>query len=154
MFYSPHLNRWGLFFYERSKNNEQRTDLYCEHRRSSGTYRKHRASGLHHPPVRELLSANGSVINIREPGYYDVDISATFTAAAAGDVTLTLLQDGVPVPGATATSTITTATTQVENSAIMATVRVMCCGNSNLSVLVGGTAAPTISNMAVQVTKI
>ena len=100
------------------------------------------------------ISANGSVINIREPGYYDVDISATFTADAAGNVTLTLLQDGVPVPGATATSTITTATTQVENSAIMATVRVMCCGNSNLSVLVGGTAAPTISNMAVQVTKI
>ena len=61
---------------------------------------------------------------------------------------------GVPVPGATATATITTATTQVENSAIMATVRVMCCGNSNLSVLVGGTAAPTISNMAVQVSRI
>lgn len=100
------------------------------------------------------ISANGAVINIRERGYYDVDISATFTAAAAGNVTLTLLQDGVPVPGATATSTIDTATTQVENIAIAATVRVMCCGNSNISVIVGGTTAPTISNMAVQVTKI
>lgn len=102
----------------------------------------------------QCISANGSIINLREPGYYDVDISITFTAAAAGDVSFTLLQDGVAVPGATASTTITTAETQIENVGIEATVRVMCCGNANLSVLVGGTAATTVSNMAVQVTKV
>lgn len=102
----------------------------------------------------KCIDATGSAINLFEPGYYDVDISATMTAAAAGDVILTLTQDGTPVTGATATASIATPATQFENVAIVATIRVKCCGNANLAVLVGGTTAPTIRNMAVQVTKV
>ena len=100
------------------------------------------------------IDATGSTINLAEPGYYDVDLSATVTAAAAGNVSLTLRQDGTPVAGATATATIATATTQFENLAITAAIRVKCCGNANLDVLVGGTAAPTVQNMAVRVVKV
>lgn len=102
----------------------------------------------------KCIDATGSAINLFEPGYYDVDISATMTAAAAGDVILSLTQDGTPVPGATATASIATPTTQFENVAIVATVRVKCCGNANLAVLVGGTTSPTVRNMAVRVVKV
>ena len=93
------------------------------------------------------IDATGSAINLSEPGFYDVDISATITAAAVGDVIFTLTQDGVPVAGATAN-------TQFENVDITAIIRVKCCGNANLAVVVGGTTAPTVRNMAVRVVKV
>lgn len=100
------------------------------------------------------IDATGSAINLTDEGYYLVDVSATVTAAVAGDVTLALAQNGVPVPGATAAVTIATANTQTENLSITALVRVMYCGNANLSVLVDGTAAPTIENMAFRAVKV
>ena len=100
------------------------------------------------------IGATGSAINVEEPGYYDVDVSATITAAAAGDVILSLTQDGVPVAGATATASIATANTQFENVDITAVIRVKCCGNANLAVLAGGTTAPTVKNMAIRVVKV
>ena len=99
------------------------------------------------------IDASGSAINLREPGYYAVAISATLTAADVGTVTLNLQQNGVNVPGATASVAITTAGTQVENVAIVAIIRVLCCGDSALTISVGGTTAPTISNLAITVTR-
>lgn len=99
------------------------------------------------------IDASGSAINLREPGYYAVAISATLTAAAVGTVTLNLQQNGVNVPGATDSVSITTANTQIENIAIVAIIRVLCCGDAALTVSVGGTTAPTISNMAITVTR-
>lgn len=101
----------------------------------------------------DCIDASGSAINLREPGYYAVAISATLTAAAVGTVTLNLQQNGVNVPGATASVSITTAGTQVENVAIVAIIRVLCCGDAALTVSVGGTTAPTISNLAITVTR-
>ena len=102
----------------------------------------------------KCLDATSSAINLSDPGYYLVNVSATFTAAAAGNVTLSLQQDGVAVAGATGTETIATATTENANIALNAIVRVMCCGNSRLSIVVGGTAAPTISNLAIGVVRL
>lgn len=102
----------------------------------------------------QCIDATGSAINVQESGYYDVDVSASVTAAAAGDVILSLTQDGVPVPGARAAATVTTATTQIVDLGFNAVIRVMCCGNANLSVLVAGTAAPTIQNMGFRVVKV
>ena len=45
----------------------------------------------------KCIDATGSAINLTERGYYDVAVSVTFTAAVAGNVRLTLLQDGVEV---------------------------------------------------------
>lgn len=101
----------------------------------------------------KCIDATGSAINLNESGYYDVDVSATFTAAAAGNVTLTLQQDGVPVAGATGTETIATANTEYANIAFLPKVRVKCCGNARLSVVVGGSTAPTIYNLAIGVEK-
>lgn len=100
------------------------------------------------------IDATGSAINLTDAGYYLVDVSATVTAAVAGNVALALTQNGVPVPGARAAATITTVDTQVETMDISAVIRVMCCANANLSVLVDGTAAPTVQNMALRVVKV
>ena len=102
----------------------------------------------------KCLDANGSAINLSDPGYYLVNVSATFSAAAVGNVTLALHQDGVLVAGATGTETIATATTENANISLTAIVRVMCCGNSRLSVVVDGTTAPTISNLAIGVVRL
>lgn len=100
------------------------------------------------------ISMNGSAINVAEPGYYDVDVSATFTAPVAGNVTVALLQEGVAVPGGTATTTITTPTTQVENIGITATIRVPCGAAPDALTLVVSGVAATFSNVAVRVTKV
>lgn len=102
----------------------------------------------------KCLDATGSAINLSDPGYYLVNVSATFSAAAVGNVTLALQQDGVAVAGATGAETIATATTENANIALNAIVRVMCCGNSRLSIVVGGTTAPTISNLAIGVVRL
>ena len=100
------------------------------------------------------IDATGSAVNLIESGYYLVDVSTTITAATAGNVILALTQNGVPVSGATAAATITTVDNQTENLSITALVRVMCCNTANLSVLVDGTAAPTVQNMALRVVKV
>lgn len=100
------------------------------------------------------IDATGSAVNLVEPGYYIVDVSASVTAAVAGDVVLALTQNGVPVSGVRAATTITTANTQIENMAMTAVIRVMCCDTANLSVLVDGTAAPTVQNMALRAVKV
>ena len=102
----------------------------------------------------KCIDATGSAINLTERGYYDVAASATFTAAVAGNVRLTLLQDGVEDPGATASETITTAVTEIANICIVAVVRVQCCDTSSLSVRVDGTTAPTISSMAIKAVRV
>ena len=97
------------------------------------------------------IRADGNVINLTDPGYYDVELQATVAAAAAGNVVLQMLANGVEIPGAVATANIATADTQIETIGISCVVRVNCCNDVTLSVAVAGTAAPTISNMAVKV---
>ena len=100
------------------------------------------------------IDATGSAINLGGPGYYLVDVSASATAAATGDVTISLAQDGVLIPGVTATATVSTINTQTVNLKIVGIVRVMCCDSSSLTIVVGGTTAPTVVNMSVSVVKV
>lgn len=100
------------------------------------------------------VSSSGNAINLNERGYYNIDISATFTASAAGNVTLTVFQNGVAIPGATATTTITTDATQVASLSIPAVARVLdSCSTSAITVVLTGTAA-TFSNVAAVVNKL
>lgn len=55
---------------------------------------------------------SGSAISLQKSGIYQVTITAIISAPTAGDVTLTLFENGVAIPGALATETITTATTE------------------------------------------
>lgn len=51
-------------------------------------------------------------LTLQHSGFYKVTAVVTFTAPTAGDVTLQFAENGVPVTGATATETITTANTE------------------------------------------
>lgn len=97
------------------------------------------------------LDLNGNGITINESGYYDVDISVTATAAAAGNITVTLLKDGVAVPGATATETA--AANGTVALPITPLVRQMCGSGSTLTLVLTGTAA-TINNVSVKIIRV
>ena len=75
----------------------------------------------------KCISADGESIVLLEPGYYLVTMTATATAAAVGNVELGIQQDGVAVPGATATETVATAGTEYVNLSFAPAVRVRCC---------------------------
>lgn len=104
-------------------------------------------------PVLNLSGTNAIVIN--ESGYYDFNVNVTFTATTAGNVTITMLLNGVPVLGFTATTNIATATTQVATISIPAPdIRVFCNGTpATVSFVVSGIAITT-SNIAVSAHKL
>lgn len=64
--------------------------------------------------------------NVAVPGYYELTATVTFTAAAAGDVTIAAYQNGEAIPGIVATETITTPTTEVRTLSLHGIVRVRC----------------------------
>lgn len=99
------------------------------------------------------IDLSGTAINICGRGYYDVDISVTANATAAGTVTVTLFKDGVAVPGATASATAPAAGDAV-NLSIEALVREMCCDNTSTLTLVLTGAAATVTNVAAVVEKL
>ena len=101
------------------------------------------------------LGLSGNAIQIDGAGYYDIDVSITAAPTAAGNVTVTMLKDGVAIPGATATQSTTAANNPV-NLSISSLVREFCpcCdGLSNLTFVLTGTAA-SISNVAIVVEKL
>lgn len=95
---------------------------------------------------------SGTTINVTKKGWYLVSVSATFTAPATGDVTISMLQNGVEVSGATATESITVADTQPRNISFTSVIRVNCCSPSTLSFEVSGSGA-TITNFATAIVK-
>ena len=58
---------------------------------------------------------SGSSISLQHSGIYKISVSATFTSPVAGDVTLQLFENGVSIPSALATETITTADTETRS---------------------------------------
>lgn len=100
------------------------------------------------------LSGNSVAITDCGSNYYLVTVIGTFTAPVAGVVTLNLQQNGVNVTGATASTTVTTATTEVRSLSFTALVRTFNNqGIDSLSVVNTGVAA-TFSNIAVAVVKL
>ncbi len=96
-----------------------------------------------------LPTSDGVLLN--KPGYYKVNASVTFTAPAAGTISIQLQKNGVNVPGVTASTTITTATTEVRTLNISGIVRVNCGeGISTLNILNAGEEI-TLNNAAFDV---
>lgn len=58
------------------------------------------------------FETSGENLTLQHSGFYKVTAVVTFTAPTAGDVTLQFAENSVPVLGASATETITTATTE------------------------------------------
>lgn len=100
------------------------------------------------------LSGNSIALTDCGSNYYLVSVNATFTVPAAGVVTLNLQQNGVNVTGATASTTVTTPTTEVRSLAFTAIIRTFNNqGIDSLSVVNAGVAA-TFSNIAISVEKL
>lgn len=87
------------------------------------------------------INVNGNAINIQGTGYYDVMIGATVTAPAAGNVTLSLYQDGALI--AQGSETIAAANDPA-SIAFPAGVKVNC--SSALTLVVDATAGNPIVN--------
>ena len=102
------------------------------------------------------IAVSGNSIALTDCGsnYYLVTVNATFTAPVAGIITLNLQQNGVNVVGATASTTITTATTEVRSLSFEKIIRTFNTnGLDSLSVVNAGLAA-TFSNIEVSVIKL
>lgn len=97
------------------------------------------------------IAQNGDGIALNETAYYDVSANVTVTATEAGDISVTLLVNGTPYPGAIATATATAAGTVV--LPIDAIVRVGCCdGVKSLTLQLS--AAGTVQNVSVSVERV
>lgn len=95
---------------------------------------------------------NGNAVNITNAGYYDVDASVTVAPTAAGTVIVTLVKDGVPIPGATASAAAAAGAPTVLS--FPALVRQPCCASgAALSLRLTGAEA-TVSNVALRVQRI
>lgn len=98
------------------------------------------------------FSSSGSGANIaavRCDEYYDAYVNVTFTAVAAGNVTISLVQDGTAVVGANQTVTVTTDGTQSVSVSFPAVIRVNACSTSALSIV--SSAAITVTNATLKV---
>lgn len=91
------------------------------------------------------LAGNGIVIS--GTGYYDFDVSVTVTPTAAGTVTVTMLKDGVAIPGATA-SDYNTAGNPV-NVSLSTLIREVCCDSASVITFVLTGSAGTVNNIAI-----
>ena len=97
---------------------------------------------------------NGNSIEIEGAGYYTISGAVTLTPDAAGNVTIALQENGVTVPGGTATGGITTVGNSV-TLPIEATVRKGCnCDGASALSLVLTAGASTVNNVSLRVEKI
>lgn len=95
------------------------------------------------------IQVSGNNINLRAPGYYSINVSAAVTDSEAGNVTLSLYQDGVLV--AQGIETIAAANDPA-NIAFRAGVKVNC--NSALTLVVTTTVGnPIVSGLYITVEK-
>lgn len=81
-------------------------------------------------------------------GYYKIDSKFVVTLADAGTATITLLEDGVPIPGANATFTVAAGTYTVS---IPAVVREVCCEKNTITATV---STGTIVNASILIEKV
>lgn len=86
-----------------------------------------------------IVQVNGNTINLKEGGYYDIEIGATVSDTTAGNVTLSLYQDGALI--AQGSETIATANDPASIS-FPAGVKVNC--NSVLTLVVTASAGDPI----------
>lgn len=90
-----------------------------------------------------ISATSGTAPILNHKGMYHVTVTVTFTAPAAGDVTLQLLENSEAVPGAVAIETVATADTQVITTTFDYLVLVSCAN-------VLGTFATQAKTLSVQ----
>ena len=94
------------------------------------------------------VNANSIVINTKaccQPRY-NIWATITFTAPVAGDVTFTIYQDGMAIPLALATATITTVDTQTVTIPLKTTIKAKGCSTTAITLVNTGAVAADIVN--------
>lgn len=66
----------------------------------------------------KTFAYNNTNVALQQEGIYHITATITFTAPVAGDVVFQLTNNGVAIDGATATETVTTATTEINTTTI------------------------------------
>jgi len=94
-------------------------------------------------------SNNG--ILLKRPGYYKVTASITVTAPEAGVVTVKLQKNSTDVAGITASTTITTADTEIRTLNLSGIVRVNCGESFATLNIINTGVAVTTQNVAFDV---
>lgn len=99
------------------------------------------------------IRQDGNTITIKGKGYFLVNVSVTVAPTAAGTVIITLNKDGIPITGATASGSVSTAANPVALP-ITAIARNACdCDSSIISLTLSGQAS-TVQNVAITVIKL
>lgn len=99
---------------------------------------------------RTITSETDSIL-LGAAGYYKINATITFTAPAAGNVTIVARKNGADIQGLTATETITTATTENRTITLSGVIRVLCSEASASITLVNTGVAIATSNIAVDI---
>ena len=97
------------------------------------------------------LDLENNSILLKKPGYYKVSGTITFTAPAAGVVSIQAQKSGTAIPGLLTGATVTTAATQVITLPIEGIVRVLCCDGSSTLTLLNTGVAITLTNLSLDV---
>ena len=97
------------------------------------------------------ITPNGNSLYLNRVGYYKINASITFSAPEAGVVTVKLQKNDVDVPGITASSTVTTADTEVRTINLSGIVRVTCCDGISTLTLVNSGVDADIQNVSFDV---
>lgn len=97
------------------------------------------------------LSGNG--IEVDGAGYYAIDASVSVAPTVAGPVTVAIYKDGVQIPGAIASDSVSTANSP-SNVAINTTIRLGCnCESADNLTLVLLAGAGVVQNVSMRVIK-
>ena len=99
----------------------------------------------------QTVTSNGNSVLLNRPGYYKVNATITFTSTATGIATIKAQKSGVDLVGMTASTTITTATTEVRTLNVSGVVRVFCNDPLASITLVNSGIAITTSNVEIDV---
>lgn len=88
-----------------------------------------------------VVEQSGNSITLNRPGYYKITGSVVLNADAAGVATIKAQKNGVDIPGLTASTTITTPTTELRTANINGIIRVVCGeGAASITLINSGVA--------------
>lgn len=93
---------------------------------------------------------NGNII-IRGPGYFNIDVTLTFNSASTGVAKVSLYKDGNAINGATSSTTISTASTEVRSLSFSCEILNNCKFSTSTISLINLGIPITTSNVAIRV---
>ena len=94
---------------------------------------------------------NGDGITLTRAGYYKITGSVTCVASTVGEVDLVARKNGVEIPGIEASTTISTANTELATLNISGIIRVMCGEGEPTISLVNTGVGIVVSNVSLDI---